>query len=319
MKLLEKLRLFFLPCQGNNYLPFFLKPKFLNSYFLVLLLLKVLTLPLLYLSFKSSFFAQISQDHLFQLINEERIKRGLVPFTENPLLKKSSYLKAKDILENEYFAHYNPQGVSFWEWFKISGYNFKLAGENLALGFLDTKEVHEALMNSISHRKNILNPNFKEIGISVLKGEFQGNEVYVVVEHFGAPKKIGTSQKIAFSPPTSAKPLNEIFVEKEIPLQVSGTTFSKFLRKAQHKTVEFIVKKYTLLLNFVIYLTLIFLIFSLLITIWCDIFIYRRFIIDYKYLIPKTIIFSSMLIFFIYLDQSKLIQLIPHKLLIHGA
>jgi hypothetical protein len=264
---------------------------------------------------KTPFFAEISQYYLLQLINEEREKKGLHSFVENPLLKKSSYLKAKDILEKEYFSHYSPQGVYFSEWLKMVGYDFKIAGENLAIGFLDTKEVHEALMSSASHRENILNPNFEEIGISVLKGEFQGNEVYVVVEHFGAPKKIEVSLPATTSPSKISK---EPPVKKEESLPVSGSTISKFSQKIQQKAVEFAVEKYTFFLNLIIYLTLIFLISSLLVTIWCDIFVYHRFIIDYKYLIPKTILFSLMLLFFVYLDQSKLVQIIPHRLLIHG-
>jgi hypothetical protein len=330
--MVKKLKVIFLPCKENKFLPLFLQPKFLNCYLLILLLLKMLTLPLLYFALKTPFFAEISRYVILQMVNEERAKRGLPPLIENPILEKSAYLKARDILEKEYFSHYSPEGISSWYWFKLAGYDFKFAGENLAIGFLDSKEVHEALMNSASHKENILNPAYREIGISVLKGEFQGNEVYVVVEHFGTPKIIKLTEKEVQKekvkktlPETTTLPevvgekiQKEISVEKETFPKSSGSTVSEITQKIQFKTVEFIIKRYSFILNMIIYLSLIFLIFSLLATIYYDIFIYRRFIIDYKYLILRVIIFSLLLIFFVYLDQSKLVKIIPHKVLIYG-
>jgi len=331
MRMVKKLKIVFLPCRENRFLPLFLKPKFLNYYLLILIFLKLLTLPLLYFSYKTPFFAEISKYVLLEMVNQERVKRGLPPLIENSLLEKSAYLKAKDMLEKGYFSHYSPEGISAWDWFKLVGYNFKFAGENLAIGFLDSKEVHEALMNSLSHRENILNSAYREVGISVLKGKFQGNEVYVVVEHFGTPKPIEPLTKEVQKekpkeklPETTTLPEvigektpKEISFEKESFL-TSGSTVSGILEKIQFKTVEFIVKRYTFFLNLIIYTTLIFLILSLFATIYCDVFIYRKFIVDYKYLIPRTIFFLLILIFFLYLDQPKLVRLIPHKLLIYG-
>ncbi|MFA0783493.1 CAP domain-containing protein, partial [Fervidibacter sacchari] len=90
-------------------------------------------------------------------MNAERRERKLPPLSENPILNQSAYLKAKDILDKDYFSHFSPDGLSPWYWFKLSGYDYQFAGENLAIGFLDSKEVHDALMSSPTHKQNILN------------------------------------------------------------------------------------------------------------------------------------------------------------------
>lgn len=344
----NSLKVIFFPCLENNYFPLFLQKKFLNLYFILLLILKIFTLPLFLSISKTVFFADITKTALLEYLNKERKNRGLPPLVENPKLDQSSFLKAKDILEKDYFSHWSPDGKSPWYWFNLANYNFSYAGENLAIGFLDSKEVFDAWMNSFSHRANILNPNYREIGISVLKGEFNGSDVYVVVQHFGsskaettiqksslvatssvAEKKI-TTPKNSFSPTQTlpAATSNEVSKSEiiEIKKEATGTLPTSNLtiiqtspqnKNALFKLLYFISTRYNLVLNGIIYFGLIFLIVSLILTIFWDIFIYRKFVIDYKELIPRTMIFCALLIFFIYLDQPKILSLISHKLLIY--
>jgi len=61
-------------------------------------------------------------------------------------------------------------------------------GENLAEGnFSDAKDLVDAWMASPGHRANILKADFKEIGIAVLEGEYQGNKAWMSVQEFGRP------------------------------------------------------------------------------------------------------------------------------------
>lgn len=317
-----KLKNIFLPTVENNYFPIFLKRKFLGYYILILVFLKILTLPLLFFATKSPFFAQISKYLLLDFINSERKKAGLSPLVFNPFLEKSAFLKAKDMIEKDYFSHYSPTGLSPWYWFKLAGYEYKIAGENLAIGFLETKEVHEALMNSPSHRQNILNPAFKEIGISVLEGEFNGENVYLVVQHFGTPPRKLKVQKSTFpeistsTPETSTLSLVQTTTQptKNQKPKIYQTLSSNFSFKA----TKFALVGYNSLLNKIVYFTILFLIFSITLTIFYDIFIYRRFILDYKQLIPAWFLFFIILLIFLYFDQSKIILFIPHRLQIYG-
>jgi len=330
----------FIPCQANNYFPLFLNRRLSNLYLILILILKIFNIPLIFSISKTIFFADITKTALIELLNSERKSKGLMPLSENPILERSAYLKAKDILEKDYFSHWSSEGTSPWYWFKVAGYDYQFAGENLAIGFLDSKEVNDAWMASPAHRQNILNPNYKEVGIAVLKGEFNGNEVYVVVQHFGKPKgstlpqikektvpkpqtstisPIGTSTQVKTSTPTEIA-----FSQTATPTQETTTLFLTGqkeippFQKITFNLSKFFILKYNSILNGIIYFTLIFLIFSLTLTIYCDIFVYRKFVIDYKELIPRWISFCLILILFLYLDQSKLIQVIPHQLIIYG-
>ena len=95
--------------------------------------------------------------------------------------------KAEDMLAHDYFAHTSPQGTTPWSWFDKSGYDYKYAGENLAMGFVSLPDQQQAWMNSTEHRKNILNPNFQDIGVAVVQGRIDGAETTLTVEEFGAP------------------------------------------------------------------------------------------------------------------------------------
>jgi uncharacterized protein YkwD len=63
---------------------------------------------------KFHLFADITTQDLLSLINEQRIKNGVPPLINNPKLDEVSYLKGQDMVNNNYFAHYSPQGNSPW-------------------------------------------------------------------------------------------------------------------------------------------------------------------------------------------------------------
>lgn len=110
-------------------------------------------------------------------VNHERAIRGLAPLKENSKLDHSAQAKAEDMDRNNYFAHISPHGTSVAGFFLAFGYHFRFAGENLASGFSTSKEVCQVWMVSPTHRANILDTDFKDIGVG-----FSGG---YVVEHFG--------------------------------------------------------------------------------------------------------------------------------------
>ncbi|MBH4731343.1 CAP domain-containing protein, partial [Staphylococcus aureus] len=66
-----------------------------------------------------------------------------------------------------YFDHTNLKGQSPFDRLKKDGITFNSAGENLAYGQVSSIYAHQGLMNSIGHRKNILNDTFKILGVGV--------------------------------------------------------------------------------------------------------------------------------------------------------
>jgi len=124
---------------------------------------------------------------LVDLTNEARMSEDVGNLVRNPTLDEVARMKAQDMVEKGYFAHTSPQGVTPWYWFKRAGYNFSYAGENLAVNFTESSDVEEAWLASPSHKANILNKRFTEIGIATAEGEYKGKPATYVVQVFARP------------------------------------------------------------------------------------------------------------------------------------
>lgn len=141
------------------------------------------------------------------LTNDERADNNAVPLRRNATLDRAAQLKAQHMANNEYFAHYAPDGTSPWYWFDTAGYRYAHAGENLAIHFTDSAEVVDAWMKSPSHRKNIVDGKFTEIGVGTAKGEFDGFDTVYVVQLFGTPAAapVATPEPVTTQPAAAAE------------------------------------------------------------------------------------------------------------------
>lgn len=125
------------------------------------------------------------------LTNVQRAKEGIAPLSLNTKLNSSAEDKIADMFAKQYFEHVSPTGRTPSDVVKASGYEYIVMGENLALGnFKDDEALVTAWMNSPGHRANIMNPKFKEIGIAVRQGTYEGKKVWLAVQHFGTPLSI---------------------------------------------------------------------------------------------------------------------------------
>ncbi len=125
---------------------------------------------------------------IVDLTNEERQEDALLGLRRSPTLDLAAKQKAEHMAEEEYFAHYSPDGVSPWHWFDVAGYHYVHAGENLAVHFTDSGDVVTAWMNSPAHRANIMSGNYTEIGVGTAEGRFEGFKTIYVVQLFGTPE-----------------------------------------------------------------------------------------------------------------------------------
>ncbi|MDD3647353.1 MAG: CAP domain-containing protein [Candidatus Dojkabacteria bacterium] len=130
--------------------------------------------------------ADINVSELVNYANAERSARGLNTLSVDSRLVSAAYAKGQDMLEKDYWAHYGPSGESPWMFISQAGYEYVYAGENLAKDFSSSAPIHSAWMASPTHRDNIVNPNYKNIGIASVTGEFQGQETTIVVQMFGS-------------------------------------------------------------------------------------------------------------------------------------
>jgi len=139
----------------------------------------------------TAFSAMIKAQEVIDLTNKSRIEAGLDPLVVNDKLTQAAKEKANDMFQNQYFDHNSPQGLTPWDFIRSAGYEYRFAGENLAIDFITARGAHKALMESLSHRENILNAKYTEIGVAVLEGNFEQGSSIIIVEEFGSlfPKK----------------------------------------------------------------------------------------------------------------------------------
>ena len=103
-------------------------------------------------------------------------------------LTNAATLKANDMIKNQYWAHQAPSGTTPWHWFDEANYSYQHAGENLAKNFHTPDGVTNAWILSRAHRENLLNPDYKDVGVAVKTGIVDGKETTFIVALFGSPK-----------------------------------------------------------------------------------------------------------------------------------
>lgn len=109
-----------------------------------------------------------SYEHLdFQFVNAARVQKGLAPLSYSSTLTQTARKHSQDMAENGYFDHINLAGQSPFERMKNDGISYKVAAENLAYGQVSSIYAHHGLMNSLGHRKNILNKEVTSLGVGV--------------------------------------------------------------------------------------------------------------------------------------------------------
>lgn len=129
--------------------------------------------------------ADIDYKKIIELTNTERQKKGLPLLVENEALDKAAKLKGENMFAENYWAHFAPSGKTPWDFILGAGYKFTFAGENLAKNFYSPTEIVNAWMNSPTHRDNLLNPNYKDIGIAVEEGVLNGQKTVLIIQEFG--------------------------------------------------------------------------------------------------------------------------------------
>ena len=120
------------------------------------------------------------EDELLNLINEERKNNNLSPLIIDENLQNVARLKAKDLVENNYFSHTSPTYGTPFEMLKSHNISYKTASENIA-GNPSLKGALQSWISSESHKNNILNNDYNYTGIAVVDSIAYGK---IIVELF---------------------------------------------------------------------------------------------------------------------------------------
>ncbi|AWI29826.1 CAP domain-containing protein [Streptomyces tirandamycinicus] len=102
-----------------------------------------------------------------QLVNSERGKAGCSPVSVNAKLTKAAQDHSKDMAAHRNMSHTGSDGSNPGTRITRAGYNWSTYGENVAYGYETPEKVMAGWMSSPGHKKNILNCEFKEIGVGL--------------------------------------------------------------------------------------------------------------------------------------------------------
>ncbi|MDP9382060.1 MAG: Ig-like domain-containing protein, partial [Chloroflexota bacterium] len=131
----------------------------------------------------------VAQD-VVERTNRERAALGLPPLKLQPNLRNSGMWFAQDMADNQYYSHTDRFGRSpSTRMFQFGYANSTITGENIASGQQTPADVVTAWMNSPGHRANILNADFREIGVGY-GFNTQDAQKRRWVQNFGARKDV---------------------------------------------------------------------------------------------------------------------------------
>jgi hypothetical protein len=141
-----------------------------------------------------SYATNVSSADVRRAVNTAREDSNEQPLKVSSELNKAASMKAADMLQKDYWSHNSPSGDQPWKWFEQAGYSYQNAGENLAKDFMTSDGLVKAWLDSKSHRDNVLNPAFHEVGIAAVNGTLDGKKTTLVVAMFGTKKPRTTLQ-----------------------------------------------------------------------------------------------------------------------------
>lgn len=126
-------------------------------------------------SFNENVPTELDKKKLLALVNHYRQKgcdcgSEYYPPTEtvvwNHSLENAAQIHSDDMDKNNFFSHTGSDGKEAGNRIFNAGYNWETWGENIAYGYVTEEEAITGWMNSEGHCKNIMNPNFKEMGVA---------------------------------------------------------------------------------------------------------------------------------------------------------
>ncbi|MDD4352138.1 MAG: CAP domain-containing protein [Candidatus Gracilibacteria bacterium] len=223
----------FFPNSSNNFTPTLTSNKSLIAITIALLVVSLFSDSFLGISAQSRLI-NLNTQQIISLTNAKRAENNLESLTENALLTEAAFLKTQDMLEKDYWQHNSPGGEEPWDFIDKTGYTWIYAGENLAKGFENAEEVVEAWMNSQTHRENLLNPDYTEIGVAVSSGKLDGEDLLLVVQMFATPFELPDDVGVEIDPNISQPLQTKEVISRDltppiVSVDIKGGTYNKDL------------------------------------------------------------------------------------------
>lgn len=130
-----------------------------------------------------AYATEMSRTNLLASTNNRRANNGVSSLSLNSKLNQAAQNKAVDMRDRNYWSHETPDGDQPWVFIDAVGYVYTKAGENLAYGYPTSDETVTGWMNSPSHKANMLDSAFTEVGFGFVNSDnfnSSGNQTIVV-------------------------------------------------------------------------------------------------------------------------------------------
>jgi len=145
-----------------------------------------------------SYATNVSTNGLLDATNKQRLNNGQSSLKLNDKLDKAAQDKANDMVNKDYWSHNTPDGNAPWVFITNNGYLYEKVGENLAYGFNTSSDVVSGWMNSPSHKANLLDPDYVDVGFGFANSpNYQKSEpATIVVAMYGQPQNSVSSSTL---------------------------------------------------------------------------------------------------------------------------
>lgn len=172
-----------------------------------------------------AYATNISAAGLLEQTNAYRLENERPELQLNHRLTRAAQAKANDMTRRNYWSHNTPDGREPWLFIDETGYDYLKAGENLAYGFLTSDETVIGWMNSPTHRDNMLNPEFSEVGFGFANAADFNNsgQQTIVVAMYAQPQALAQA---AGPLDNSARP-SAAFTSDNQPLEPASQNISR--------------------------------------------------------------------------------------------
>lgn len=178
------------PHSGNNHKPHLLHHHHLFAHAVFAVVMKgffmgtLLLLPSSMLLASDAFIKQ--RLVIVEMTNAIRTSLGIPALKETAQLINAATAKAEHMSELEYFSHFGPDGKNHADWLNVVGYDFSIAGENLAVGFSTPQGIVSGWQKSPTHYANMIDPAYTETGVGFAPGQYKGKSTNYVAQFFGS-------------------------------------------------------------------------------------------------------------------------------------
>lgn len=206
-----KVKDYFIPHEGNGYHPHALHPQRLAFHATAAVVIKIITLLILVSFPVEAWLApedlSAQNQQIIKYTNDIRKESNLNELKVSQRLSQAAYLKAQDMLLKQYFAHISPGNMGLTNWLSMADYPFAIAGENLAMGFTNASDVMLGWRQSPTHYANLVDPDFQEIGVSSVAGNYQDTDTTFIAQFFAKPDQTAIAAARAKTPEVRTKKL----------------------------------------------------------------------------------------------------------------